>query len=149
MAVLDNHTTVPDAATGDALNALAETLASLSRADIVGDDGSRVEMPEDVVALLRDAVTTLATGRAVALTVVDTVLTTQEVADLLGVSRPTVVRLLDEGEIPYTRPKNHRRILLADVLTYRARLRAIQREALREMAEDVQDDDLTGFVRTR
>lgn len=61
-------------------------------------------------------------------------LTTQEAADLLNISRPTVVRLLTDGEIPYTMRGRHRRVLLRDVLDYRERTRREQRQALDEMA---------------
>lgn len=54
----------------------------------------------------------------------DELLTTQEAADLLGVSRPTLIRLLDDGRIPYVRPNRHRRMRLADVVAHRARMQA-------------------------
>ncbi len=62
-------------------------------------------------------------------------LTTQEAADLLGISRSTFVKLLEDGEIPYERPGRHRRVLLSDVLTYRQRQSERAREALDRMVE--------------
>ena len=66
-------------------------------------------------------------------------LTTQEAAALLGVSRPTLVRLLDRAEIPSTRPGRHRRVLLADVLDYRRRLR--EPEVLNQMTTEAEEAD--------
>lgn len=62
-------------------------------------------------------------------------LTTQEAADLLGVSRPTLVKLLEAKEIPFERPNRHRRLLLSDVLDYRQRRASERRAALDEMVE--------------
>jgi len=149
LTALDSRTVVPEERDADALTALANTLASVSAAEIVVRDGARAPIPDELVELLRDAVSNLASGRAVTLTTRDSVLTTQAAANLLGVSRPTLVRLLDQHLIPYTQPQTHRRVLLADVLAYRARLRQQQSRALQEMADDVQQDELTGFVETR
>ena len=149
MTALDSRTVVPEDRDADALTTLADTLASVSTAEIVAHDGARAKIPGDLVELLRDAVTSLASGRAVTLTTRDSVLTTQAAANLLGVSRPTLVRLLDQHLIPYTQPQTHRRVLLADVLAYRSTLRQQQGHALQKMADDAQQDELTGFVETR
>jgi excisionase family DNA binding protein len=70
----------------------------------------------------------------------NTMLTTQEAADLLNISRPTLVRLLSDGEIPYTMRGRHRRVLLRDALGYSERTRSERRRALDEMATDAEDD---------
>lgn len=68
--------------------------------------------------MIADFEAALAAGQTVV--ALDDILTTQEAADLLGVSRPTVVRLIDEGTLPATEPAgSHRRLRLADVLAYR------------------------------
>lgn len=60
-------------------------------------------------------------------------LTTGQAADLLGVSRPTVVSLVDKGVLPATRVGNHRRLRAADVLVYRERARSERRAAMDEL----------------
>ena len=69
-------------------------------------------------------------------------LTTQQAADLLGVSRPTLVRLIDQGDIPADRIGTRRRLSLDDVLKYREVRRSKQYEALREMSDELDDDDV-------
>lgn len=75
---------------------------------------------DEVVDRIRDA---LAEGRAVTVAFHDATLTTQEAADVLGISRPTLVRLLEHGEIPYEQPGRHRRVQLQDVLDFQGRCR--------------------------
>ena len=70
-------------------------------------------------------------------------LTTQEAAELLGVSRPTLVKLLDSGEISFEQSGRHRRLLLTDVLAYRERRSTRRRVALDQMA-DIADESGMG-----
>lgn len=69
--------------------------------------------------MLVDVVQAMQGGRAITVAPTSTRLTTQEAAVLLGVSRPTLVKLLESGRIPYERPGRHRRVRLADLLVYR------------------------------
>src|SRR5689334_9438454 len=73
-----------------------------AQAKLVGPDGAQINIPEDLYGVLRDVVTALSEGLAISIATHDTTLTTQEAADLLNLSRPTLVRLLADGEIPHT-----------------------------------------------
>jgi len=84
----------------------------------------------------------MAQGQAVKVVPVSQRLTTQEAADLLGVSRPAVVKLLGSGEIPFELPGRHRRVRLADVLAYRERASDERRVALDRMVEIADAADL-------
>ena len=120
---------------------LARGLADVT-ARLVGPDGSQIEIPEDLYDVLRDVVDALSQGLAISIAPHNTMLTTQEAADLLNISRPTLVRLLTDGEIPHTMRGRHRRVLLRDILSYQERTRAERRQALDQMAADGHDDGL-------
>ncbi|MEY9211769.1 helix-turn-helix domain-containing protein [Thermobifida halotolerans] len=113
-----------------------------ARARLVGPDGSQTEIPDEVYEVLRDVVTALSQGLAISIAPHNTMLTTQEAAELLGVSRPTLVRLLHDGEIPFSMRGRHRRVLLRDVLDYQSRTRREREEALDRMAADAEEADL-------
>jgi excisionase family DNA binding protein len=91
--------------------------------------------------VLRQVVDALADGLAVTVAPQAMTLTTQQGADLLGITRPTFVKLLEQGNILYTRVGTHRRVLLADVLDYRERRRAEQYAALQATAVDIHDEE--------
>ena len=113
-----------------------------ARAKLVGPDGSQIDIPEELYGVLRDVVNALSQGLAISIAPHNTMLTTQEGADLLNISRPTLVRLLTDGEIPHTLRGRHRRVLLRDILDYSERTRTERRSTLDQMAADAEDDGL-------
>lgn len=118
---------------------LLEELRTSGGAVLAAPSGEQVPIPMEVAGLLRDIVFAMANGQAITIAPHNQTLTTQEAADLLSVSRPTVVRLLESGEIPYSQPGRHRRVLLRDVLDYQERRRHEQRVALDELTEISED----------
>ncbi|HWE90991.1 MAG TPA: helix-turn-helix domain-containing protein [Pseudonocardiaceae bacterium] len=94
-------------------------------------------------------ITALQQGLAVTIAPQAMPLTTQQAAELLGVSRPTVIRLLDENKVPYERVGSYRKILLRDLLEYRTRRRAEQYAMLEATAVDTADHEDVEVVRRR
>lgn len=106
---------------------------------LVAPDGESVELPESVYRLLVQTVREMAEGHAVAVIPVHAEITTQEAADLLGVSRPYLIKLLDETALPCTLTAGgHRRVRLADVLAYRRVRDDERRAALDEMSAEAE-----------
>ncbi len=112
-----------------------------SRPRIVFGNGEEVELPSDIVEILGRVAAAMLDGRAITVAPTSTVLSTQEAADLLGISRPTLVRLLEDGVIPFMKPRRHRRIQLADLLDYQERQRRNSDDALSSIVTDTQAFD--------
>jgi len=105
------------------------------------DEHDRIELPEAVHQALTKVVAALHAGKAVTIAPRTMTLTTQQAADLLGVSRPTIVRLINDNELPAERIGNRHRLLLDDVLAYREQRRKRQYDALAATAIDIDSDD--------
>lgn len=102
-------------------------------------EGKKIPLPSSVYQVFMRVLTEMAQGNAVAVVPVHHELTTQEAADLLNVSRPFLVKLLEEGHIPFRKTGTHRRVLFQDLMEYRRRRDAQRAAALEELAaEDAQ-----------
>lgn len=97
-----------------------------------------VTVPRQAFELFLELLGQLANGNAVTILPVHAELTTQEAADLLNVSRPYLVKLLEDEVLPYRRIGSHRRILAEDVLAYKRRDEAHRRQVLEELAAEAQ-----------
>lgn len=152
------HTYVPDDTETDGIAEVRSFLAAHAargsdvapRYLLVGSaEGEQVELPRPIYDALLLVAESLAAGRAVTVAPESKLLTTQQAADLLGVSRPTVVRLADAGVLPSERHGNRRRIRLGDLLAYRDERRDEQYAMLAATSVDVDDEDDIEQVRER
>ncbi len=108
----------------DAVRKVARLLDDSARDGTGGEirlttlDGQALDLPASIRKILRQAIPLLAQGDAVTVTSLHKEMTTQEAADFLNVSRPSLIKLLEDGAIPYIKVGTHRRVRLNDLLSY-------------------------------
>ncbi len=100
---------------------------------LVSEEGEDLDVPPALVSLLLSVAEELERGNGVSVLPLHRQLTTTEAAQLLNVSRPHVIALLERGELPFEKVGTHRRIRLADVIAYRHAQDQRRREALDDM----------------
>lgn len=125
---------------GRALSAVLQTRAETQQIEILDDQGAAhpVRLPVSALRLLVDVLTEIGEGNAVSIIPIHAELTTQEAADVLNVSRPFLVQLLERGEIPFHRIGTHRRVRYQDVIAYKERVDAERSKALEALAGQAQ-----------
>ncbi len=109
-------------------------LAQWGNAKLVGPDGYQMAIPKPVNDILLMILKNLQAGKAVSIVPEHQQLTTQRAANILGVSRPFLVRLVEDGAMPFHMVGSHRRIYLRDLLDYKRRRDAARHEAINSMA---------------
>ena len=133
-AITEGDIVEPGAADSDQLASLARVLEALptgTEPKLVGPDDAAISLTPSLVLVLKLALTALRAGHAVAISSLERMLTTTEAGELLGISRQYLTRLIESGDIPCGFTGRHRRIKLADVLSYQHD-RAARRAALLE-----------------
>ena len=105
----------------------------------IAETDEQIELPAVAVRLLVELLSTLAEGNAVTLIPIHAELTTQQAADLLGVSRPFLIKQLEDEVIPFRRVGTHRRIAFSDLMRYKREIDGKRSQTLDELAEQAQD----------
>jgi len=148
MGASDQNTRLPGTETTDLARTSATELSrylsehpEAERARVQFDDNDMI-LPRDALELLRDLLAEMAQGNAVTIVPTHAELTTQEAADILNVSRPHLVKLLEAGEIPFSRVGTHRRIRYQDLLAYKAERDRKSEDAMDELARQAQENDM-------
>jgi excisionase family DNA binding protein len=125
------------------LKKVEELLSQDSKsAKLVGPDGKEMVLPMPVYETLRKAIHFLAEGSAISIVPEAHELSTQEAAELLNVSRPFIVQLLEKEEIPFHLVGSHRRIHFSDVIHYKKRRDQGRRKALKKISAISEDAGL-------
>ena len=118
------------------LTALLESKGGVREINVVSKNGEvhHVKLPTSALTLMVEILTQLGQGNSVSITPIHAELTTQEAADLLNMSRPTFIKLLDSGELPYSRTGNRRKVAFSDVMSYKQNIDAKRLAALDELS---------------
>lgn len=124
--------------------ALAAYVASKSgtqRIALVKEDETvlTVELPKGAMALLVDILREMAEGHAVQIVPVQAELTTQEAANMLNVSRPHMVKLLEQGKLPFHKTGRHRRVLFADLIAFKRQREQESLDVMQALADQAQE----------
>ncbi|QBI20773.1 helix-turn-helix domain-containing protein [Egibacter rhizosphaerae] len=127
-----------------ALAGLEDLLARIGDRDLVElhsseDPAESLQVPAPALRLFRDVLAQLSAGHAVQILPIHAELTTQQAAELLNVSRPHVVKLVEDGTLPARRVGTHRRIRVQDVMDYRRRDDQRRRGVLDDLAEEAEE----------
>lgn len=87
-----------------------------------------ISIPVKALRLLEEILKAMSEGKPISVVPMATEVTTQKAAEILGCSRPHLVKLLEEGEIPFTKVGRHRRLVFQDVIQYKQKMKAAQKK---------------------
>ena len=105
----------------------------------IGGGEEIISVPKKVIHYLSIILNTMAEGKGVSIMPADAEMTTQQVANILNVSRPFVIKLLDDGLISYRKVGTHRRVKVEDVVTYASKMKDQRRASLEFLANQAQE----------
>jgi len=108
----------------------------------VSDQQQAIELPSEVAPLLLNILEAMAAGQGVTIFRENAELTTVQAAEILNVSRPFLIKLLENGAIPYHMVGTHRRLRIEDVISYKETIDRARREVLDQLVEEAQKLDM-------
>lgn len=126
----------------NALSAMLEGLASETPEIEIRETAERIKIPLRDLKLLAKILRATSEGKTISIIPIATEMTTQAAAELLGCSRPHLVKLLETGEIPFTKVGKHRRVKFEDVMGHKKKVKE-EREAL--LIEIMKEDEASGL----
>ncbi|MCA2964194.1 MAG: excisionase family DNA-binding protein [Acidobacteriota bacterium] len=101
-----------------------------------------LELPAGAVTMLMEILEAMAAGRGVTLVPENAELTTVQAADVLNVSRPFLIKLLEENALPHRKVGKHRRIRMEDVMAYKSRIDRDREAVLDQLAREAQEQGM-------
>ena len=108
----------------------------------IQESGADIVIPRKALEFLHFILSSMAEGKAVSLIPSESELSTQQAADMLNVSRPHLVKLLEQGDLPFRKVGSHRRVQLEDLLRYEAQQTEQRKQQLQFLAEQAQELDM-------
>jgi excisionase family DNA binding protein len=147
-AVLERTTKEDQRIAQSSISKFRETSQRVIRTDSkyakikIQEKGDFLRIPKKALSLLFDILSNMAQGKSITLIPSDAEVSTQQAADMLNVSRPHLVKLLEGGEIPFKKVGAHRRIALRHLMDYEKKLKENRREKLDFLTEQAQELNL-------
>ncbi|MET4084096.1 excisionase family DNA binding protein [Pedobacter sp. UYP30] len=126
----------------DALSAMLEQIHSENPEIEIEETNERIKIPLKALRLLAKILKATSQGKPISIVPIATELTTQAAAELLGCSRPHVIKLLENGNINFTKIGKHRRIKYQDLIDYKKKMKAEQRRLLMEIMKADEEAEL-------
>jgi excisionase family DNA binding protein len=126
----------------ESYSSLISTIDQLKkdRAEIeIEETGDKIILPLKALNLLGEILKAMSQGKPISIVPIATEVTTQRAAEILGCSRPHLVKLLEEGKIEYTKVGKHRRIKYEDVIDYKKKMKEEQKKRLIEIMHADED----------
>lgn len=123
--------------------ALVAALTHITEAETeieIEETRDKIVIPSRALQLLGDILKAMSEGKPISIVPVATEVTTQKAAEILGCSRPHLVKLLEEGEMEFIKVGKHRRIMFEDVLKYKQKMKEEQKKHIIDMMN--QDEEL-------
>ncbi len=114
----------------DALSSVIEQLKSDNPEIEIEETQERIKIPLSALKFLGEILKAMSQGKLLSLVPVATEVTTQKAAEILGCSRPHLVKLLEKGEIEYTKVGKHRRVKFEDVMNYKEKMKKSQKQQI-------------------
>lgn len=129
----------------ESYNALAATLGALKTENPeieIEETEEKIKIPLHALKLLAQILKVTSQGKPISIVPIATELTTQSAAELLGCSRPHLVKLLENGDLPFTKIGKHRRVKYEDVAQYKKQMKGKRAERLIQMMKSDEDTGL-------
>ncbi|MEN9297321.1 helix-turn-helix domain-containing protein [Aquirufa novilacunae] len=123
-----------------ALSSTLELLHSVNPEIEIEETEEKIKVPLKALKLLATILKATSQGKPISIVPIATEMTTQAASEMLGCSRPHLISLLENGEIPFIKVGKHRRIKYEDVIKYKDQMYSKQRERITEMMK--MDEDL-------
>ena len=128
----------------DALAAQLEQIKSENPIVEIEETEEKIMLPAKALKLLAQILKATGEGKPISLVPIATEMTTQAAAELLGCSRPHIVKLVDSGKIPHTMIGRHRRLMFEDVMAYKKEMKEKQKQLIIKMMKEDEDYGLYG-----
>ncbi len=125
--------------------ALSNTLAQLKteKVDIeIEGSNDKIVLPLSALKFLEEVLKNISQGKIISIVPMATEVTTQKAAEILGCSRPHLIKILEEGKIPFTKVGRHRRIMFEDVVAYKRKMKEEQKQHIIDIMNADEEDGL-------